>query len=889
MPARPSVARRLRRLTAALLLSAACLTPMTEARADAEVDRLIAKTEQYYRQSVYRQAEITALNALDRATEVLGERHPDTLTSLNNYAAVLNRLGRAVEAEPLFKRALELRTEVLGERHPDTLTSLSNYAGVLESLGKAAEAEPLYKRALELNTEVLGGRHPDTLSSLNNYAGVLKTLGRVAEAEPLHKRAVDTRAETQGKRHPDTLISINKYANVLNLLGRSAEAEPMLKRVLDLNIAVLSERHPDALTSLSNYAGVLDALGRTAESEAIHKRALDLRIEVLGERHPDTLSSLNNYAFALGRLGRAAEAEPLYKRALELRTEVLGERHPDTLAVALNHVAILLRLDRTDEALERLAWGIDRLHDWSGGEMQAMSRDAGRRELMLRNSHWIDVILSVALQRPSPRSIDLAAQTVLRWKQRTTEEDALLERLIRRSGDPEIRRQAEDVANLRRNVAALAPNDDNNVYAATAERLDAALRDLRRTLRDPAMFTAAQTATPAAVAGRLPDGAVLVEFRVYHPTDFTTAELAPLRLAAVVLERNRPPLIYDAGAVADLNERIAPAAGGDKTAANELFKLAFGPAAERLKAVKTVFIAPDGPLWDVAPAVLRAAPTADYWLKDQSLRIIATGRDLLTPAFTPAAGGLVVVGGVDYGKASSDGGIEKVVPNRRDDSPAALSRAVGFTLLMPLPHSGREASYLKELYGAGPIRETVTLLDGAKATEAALKRLTKPPKVLHLATHGDYRSVKGTSDRPDVMSWVALAGANRGLRGEVDADGEDGLLTALEAAALPLDGTALVALSACKTGVGGKDYSEGPIGLVRAFRIAGARHVLAALRNVADDLTADFMIEFHRTWLAGGMKDPHEALRKVQISFADDPDPRKSNPGFWGAFVVIGP
>jgi CHAT domain-containing protein len=847
MSVRPSVARRLRRLTAALLLSAACLTPATEARADAEVLRLYQETNAAFRRGDYRLAEITARAAVDRATEVLGEHHPDTLTCLNNYALVLNTLGRPAEAEPLFKRILDIRNIIQGERHSHTLISLNNFALVLVTLGRAAEAEPLYERAIYLQTEELGERHPYTLTTLYNYAVALEFLGRLPEAESSHKRTLNLRTEVLGERHPDTLASLSSYAFVLKNQNRATEAEPLLKL------------------------------------------AFDLRTEVLGERHPDTLLSLNNYTGVLYSLERIEEAELLIKRSLDLNRSVLGERHPITLLAATNYSVILLRLNRTDEALERLAWGIDRLHDWSGGEMHAMSRDAGRRELALRNSSRISAILSVALQRPSPRSVDLAAQTVLRWKQRTTEEDALLERLIRRSDEPEIRRQAESVAGLRRDVAALARKDDK-AYAPTAEKLDAALRDLRQTLRDPAFLTTAQTATPAAVAGRLPDGAALVEFRLYNPFNFATAEFAPQRLAAMVLERNRPPLIYDAGAVTDLNKLIGPATGGDKTAASELFKLAFGPAAERLKAVKTVFIAPDGPLWDVAPAVLRAGPAADYWLKDKSLRIIATGRDLPAPAFTPAAGGLVVVGDVNYGEVTTDGRIEKAALDRYGDAPATLLRAApGLTPLVRLDHSKREASFIKEFYDEGPGSNAVLLLDGAKATEAALKRLTKPPKVLHLATHGDYRAVDKIPDRPEVMSWVALAGANRGMRGEVDADGEDGLLTALEAAALPLEGTSLVVLSACKTGDGGKDYSEGLIGLARAFRIAGARHVLAALRNVDDELTADLMIEFHRTWLAGGMKDPHEALRKVQISFADDPDPRKSAPGFWGAFVVIGP
>ena len=89
---------------------------------------------------------------------------------------MLYSLGRMKEAEPLFAEALRLRREELGERHPDTITSLNNYAVALQALGRMDEAEPIYAEALRLRREVLGERHPDTLSSLSVYASALHLL-----------------------------------------------------------------------------------------------------------------------------------------------------------------------------------------------------------------------------------------------------------------------------------------------------------------------------------------------------------------------------------------------------------------------------------------------------------------------------------------------------------------------------------------------------------------------------------------------------------------------------------------------------------------------------------------------------------------------------------------
>lgn len=289
--------------------------------------------------------------ALRRRRKVLGERHPDTLTSLHNYADVLQVIGRVDEAEPLFVEALRLRREVLGERHPDTLTSLNSYASVLSALGRPLESEPLSAEALRLRREVLGERHPDTLTSLEEYASALNYLGRIDEAEPLFAEALRLRREILGERHPDTLSSLNSYAYVLSDLGRNDEAEAIYIETLRLRREVLGERHPDTLTSLHNYAYALTVQSRAAEAAPIFSEVLRIRREVLGERHPNTLITLNNYSWALATLGRYDEALLLDAEALRLRRDVLGERHPETIISLSNYAHNLVRLGRADEAV----------------------------------------------------------------------------------------------------------------------------------------------------------------------------------------------------------------------------------------------------------------------------------------------------------------------------------------------------------------------------------------------------------------------------------------------------------------------------------------------------------------------------------------------------------
>jgi hypothetical protein len=67
-----------------------------------------------------------------------------------------------MEAETLVVQVTKFRKRVLGQEHPQTLTSMNNLAGLLESQGKYKVAKPIYEETLQLRKKVLGQEHPQT-------------------------------------------------------------------------------------------------------------------------------------------------------------------------------------------------------------------------------------------------------------------------------------------------------------------------------------------------------------------------------------------------------------------------------------------------------------------------------------------------------------------------------------------------------------------------------------------------------------------------------------------------------------------------------------------------------------------------------------------------------
>ena len=82
-----------------------------------------------------------------------------------NLASTFWNQGRWKEAEELDVQVMETRKRVLGEEHPDTLTSMNNLAFTWKAQGRGAGAFKLMEECVQLQTRILGVDHPYTLSS----------------------------------------------------------------------------------------------------------------------------------------------------------------------------------------------------------------------------------------------------------------------------------------------------------------------------------------------------------------------------------------------------------------------------------------------------------------------------------------------------------------------------------------------------------------------------------------------------------------------------------------------------------------------------------------------------------------------------------------------------
>jgi tetratricopeptide (TPR) repeat protein len=102
-------------------------------------------------------------------------------TKNQRWADLLNRAGAYLhgrasyeDAETLFRDALDTREKFWGAEHPDTATSLNNLARVLQDEGRLADARLLFERALKIDEKAYGIDHPETATIQTNLALLLQ-------------------------------------------------------------------------------------------------------------------------------------------------------------------------------------------------------------------------------------------------------------------------------------------------------------------------------------------------------------------------------------------------------------------------------------------------------------------------------------------------------------------------------------------------------------------------------------------------------------------------------------------------------------------------------------------------------------------------------------------
>jgi CHAT domain-containing protein len=331
--------------------------------------------------------------------------------------------------------------------------------------------------------------------------------------------------------------------------------------------------------------------------------------------------------------------------------------------------------------------------------------------------------------------------------------------------------------------------------------------------------------------------------------------------------------------------------------ADSIYKLVWKPLEKYVNSSSTIYFSPDGLLHKIPFAAL---PNKDNKLICEVYDIQQMGNtaDVSINTKQPNLNDVLLIGGVKYEYKIDSSKKKKEFTTSVLESEELLgkkeNRSISRNGFEYLEGTELEINKIDSLLG------TSKQLSGYEATETAFKKLSgNSPSVLHIATHGfffkkpkekpkqnellEQKNSYKLHENPLLRSGLLFANANYAWQnGNNPYEEDDGILTALEISNLDLKNTDIVILSACETGLGDIEGSEGVYGLQRAFKMAGVKTIIMSLWPVPDAETAEFMNLFYTKWKSynNAKKAFKETQQQMMTKYRDEPQK-------WAAFVYF--
>lgn len=849
----------------------------------------------------------SALESFQRSCAILekeiGAGHYVFAQSLRLLAEVHTQMGNFPKARMLLERVLDITRKALGQNHPEVAQTLVCIAWLDRDEGDNAGALQKLNAALVMLQEFHGTNHPSIAICLDSLAEIYETLGDLNRALSLYDQSYSIKAQHYGKDHPLVARTLENITPIYTAQGKYEQALNMLFTCLQIRLQAFGNRSPLVANTVEQIGSVYLMNKDFTNALTSFTGATALREKILGDKHPEVAVGFAHIADFWDKFGRYDLSAENSEKALRILEQAHGPENPDTIRTKMNLAFALGRKGDPVKCIASYSLAFRDQRRYLSGQLLS-TPDYLALRLVARSRSELQILhsaCSAAVGNGFGEAKHQAAETLALHK-------ALFEELL----------------TLRSRFSAELKNSGDIIhYTRNAVREnDVALHG---------------------IATNLPSQAALMDLLEYSRFDFESKEnqWKEIRYAAYVTlppERDRTNFVVRYidlghsepinGAVETVSRRMASGqfrARDLVPALQRLGELIYAPLATHLTNVSHLIICPDGQLSRIPFEMLPLPPFGGqprYLAEEKMITYVTSGREvarLAQPSNSQKTNAPVILGNPDFNfnltTEAAPGSIVSQTNHTIDtlalpsERTRAISRSYRGFSFKPLPGSKEEAESVAKILG----KDAVLLL-GKEAREATLKKVVSP-RVLHLATHGffltdqEFKRTNQTSgefltaslsssgsspprfrthpeddwENPMIRCGIALAGANH-ASAITNSATEDGLLTGLEASLLNLQGTKLVILSACQTGVGDIKIGEGVMSLRRAFRIAGAETVLASHWPVSDKATSQLMTEFMRRWNSGEPRG--QAWREAQLSLLRSKD--FSHPYFWAAFTLTG-
>jgi CHAT domain-containing protein/Tfp pilus assembly protein PilF len=777
----------------------------------------------------YQTAEEYTTEGLSMREKTWGVNSLAYASSLNNTGVLYQETARYNEAEKYFEQALQTLKDQGAAEKQECAIVLNNEAILFSKIGRYDGAIDKLNKAIALMNGLKKKDLSNQIGFQSNLALLYQQTGKFGDAESIYLRL----EKELGSKNPYYAGVINNLALLYIQMGKLDKVEGYLKQSATVYKDKFGASNPNYAKVQNDLGNFYRTQGKMADAEKALTEALTIRSSVLGNLHPDYVKSEEDMGILYWKKGDLAKANTFLLSAMGKSMDFITQYFPPM-----------------SEAEKTKYWDVlqprfQRFYNYcldAYATNPAIARDMYNYQMATKG------LLLSSTNKVKARILASGKADLIKDYTAWLDKKETLARYYSLSN--------EDLKNQKIDLAALE-QEANNMERSLSQQSEEFSQGY-------------ETAKPdfQQIIKLLGDKEAVVEIIRIQLFDkaFTTGS----KYAALVLTKNSPDpklIILDNGE--QLETRYAKFYRNSiqqKTTDTYSYDQFWARIEAGLTGKTTIYFSPDGVYNQINLNTLKKAD-GSFVINQFDLVIVGNSKDLIgykNKKVAAAKKNAFLLGFPEYG-----GTAVAALPGTKIEIDG-VSRT--------LKASGYQVSQYTQL----------------QATEKQLKSV-KGPSLVHIATHGYFmKDVDGggvgvasenAKNNPLLRSGILLAGASKTISGEQIPNlesNDNGVLTAYEAMNLNLEGTDLIVLSACETGLGDVKSGEGVYGLQRAFLVAGADAMIMSLWKVDDAATQQLMTNFYTNWTKGGSK--LKAFKQAQLQLMT----KFKEPYYWGAFVMMG-
>ncbi len=793
--------------------------------------------------------------SLEVLAEVYNKKHGYYLHVLNGLGLVYKRIGN-------YEKALELSLESISQISSDDEdygTKAMNLAFIYSDLGEYDKALEYYLKAEKNMKAILGEGNSWYGKLLNNIGKFYFQIGETEKALQYFDRAKDNLFLKSDENHKDYGYYLKDISFCHLDLGNYDEAIAMMKDNIEIAKRNSDTNNEGFINRQYNLAFAYNTIGNYEEALPIAKMTSSKIKDILGEEHIDYANMLNVLSTAYLGLGNVEEAIPVIETSNKVQVRQLDKifkfrsENEKKAFVSLmvkdfeNLQSVSINLEENNQKLNQIN----------------LDNQLMLKGLLLNNSKDI-------LKKLSTLNDTLVDSKIVTFRYLKTK---LAKTLSQANSEREI-----DIDSLKA-VINTKESELVKLYSSKFNDEISLLKDWKRSKT------------------QLNNNEVAIEFSNFRLSRNNKLTDSIMYVAYVYNNKWQYPKMVTLFEENELKS-IVFKPPNQLYNSNELYNLLWKPLESYIAKSNIIYYSPSGLLNQISFSAIKNETET---LNNQYDLVQLSSTDILAQGITePTFTSTLFIGGIDYDYTET-------VDLAIDTTQHAYLQTKKIMQLRGSKSRGESwdelPATLVEIESLQSILQSqgtgFNILKGKQATEVNFKKLSgNSPSILHIATHGFFyenREQKpkhtlglSTEDQyrlaedPLLRSGLILAGANYAWKHGSNNEDEDGILTALEISNMDLSNTDIVVLSACETGLGDVDGSEGVYGLQRAFKMAGVDIIVMSLWQVPDEETAEFMNLFYSNWMKS--KNVRNAFNNAQRTMQNK---YKNEPLKWAAFVMF--